>query len=125
MPIRVAYQKAIEIESVSGTTTVYPYTFEDALVIENREIFKTLADSTGLLKKMVEVSKKADLAELAKEAYTIINDKQAKKAEFALDVLYFEDPKKIKTPTYIKEGLDWIEEQLKGSKQGLIINTNG
>lgn len=124
LPIRVAYQTAIEIGNDSGKIIVYPYTFEDALVIENREIFKTLADSTGLLKKMVEVSNKTDLTELAKEAYTIINDKQAKKAEFALDVLYFEDPKKIKTPSYIKEGLDWIEEQLKGSKQGLIINTN-
>lgn len=124
LPIRVAYQKAIEIESDSERTTIYPYTFEDALVIENKEIFKTIVSSTGLLKKMVEASKKEAIKELAKEAYTIINDKQAKKAEFALDVLYFEDPKKIKTPSYIKEGLDWIEEQLKGSKQGLIINTN-
>lgn len=124
LPIRVAYQKAIEIENGSGKTTIYPYTFEDALVIENKESFKIIASSTGLLKKMVEASKKGDIEELAKEAYTIINDKQAKKAEFALDVLYFEDPKKIKTPTYIKEGLDWIEEQLKGTKQGLILNKN-
>ena len=112
-------------ENGSGKTTIYPYTFEDALVIENKEDFKIIASSTGLLKKMVEASKKEDIEELAKEAYIIINDKQAKEAEFALDVLYFEDPKKIKTPTYIKEGLDWIEEQLKGSKKGLIINTNG
>lgn len=69
---------------------------------------------------MVEASKKDDLKELVKDTYTIINDKQAKKAEFALDVLYFEDPQKIKTPSYIKEGLDWIEEQLKSNKQGLI-----
>lgn len=122
LPIRVAYQKGIRI--VGKKTTIYPYTFEDALVIENKEIFKTIASSTGLLKKMVEASKKEDIKELAKEAYTNINDKQAKKAEFALDVLYFEDPKKIKTPSYIKEGLDWIEEKLKGSKQGLIISTN-
>src|SRR5690606_15277984 len=87
LPIRVAYQKAIEIESGIETTTIYPYTFEDALVIENKEIFKTIVSSTGLLKKMVEASKKEDIKELAKEAYTIINDKQAKKAEFALDVL--------------------------------------
>lgn len=125
LPIRVAYQNAIEIESGSSKTTIYPYTFEDALVIENKESFKTIAGSTGLLKKMVEASTKEDIEEFAKEAYLIINDKQAKKAEFALDVLYFEDPKKIKTPTYIKEGLDWIEDQLKVSKQGLIINSNG
>ncbi len=122
LPIRVAYQNAIEIENGSKKNIVYPYTFEDALVIENNEIFKNIVSSSGLLKKMVEASKK-DIEELANEAYDIINHKQAKKAAFALDVLYFEDPKKIKTPSYIKEGLDWIEEQLKGSKQGLITNT--
>lgn len=121
LPIRVAYQKAIEFDNAGGNKIiVYPYTFEDAMVIENKDSFKVIADATGLLKKMVEASKKDNLEELVKETYTIINDKQAKKAEFALDVLYFEDPKKIKTPSYIKEGLDWIEEQLKSNKQGLI-----
>ena len=120
LPIRVAYQKAIEFENDGNKIIVYPYTFEDALVIENKDNFKAITDATGLLKKMVEASKKDNLKELVKETYTIINDKQAKKAEFALDILYFEDPKKIKTPSYIKEGLDWIEEQLKSNKQGLI-----
>ena len=120
MPIRVAYQKPIEFDNGNNKIIVYPYTFEDALVIENKGSFKAITDSTGLLKKMVEASKKENLIEFVEETYTIINDKQAKKAEFALDVLYYEDPKKIKTPTYIKEGLDWIEEQLKSNKQGLI-----
>lgn len=120
LPIRVAYQKAIEFDNGGDKIIVYPYTFEDALVIENKDNFKAIADATGLLKKMVEASKKEDLKELVQETYTIINDKQVKKAEFALDVLYFEDPKKIKTPSYIKEGLNWIEEQLKSNKQGLI-----
>lgn len=120
LPIRVAYQKAIEFENDGNKMIVYPYTFEDALVIENKDSFKAIISATGLLKKMVEASEKDDLEEFVKETYTIINDKQAKKAEFALDVLYFEDPKKIKTPSYIKEGLDWIEKQLKINKQGLI-----
>lgn len=120
LPIRVAYQGAIEFDNNDNKINVYPYTFEDALVIENKESFKAITDATGLLKKMVEASKKDDLNEFVKETYTIINDKQAKKAEFALDVLYFEDPQKIKMPSYIKEGLDWIEEQLKINKQGLI-----
>ncbi|MEC3880312.1 ATP-dependent endonuclease [Parapedobacter sp. 10938] len=120
LPIRVAYQKAIEFDNGRNKMIVYPYTFEDALVIENKESFKIIADTTGLLKKMVETSKKDDLKSLTEEAYTIITDKQAKKAEFALDVLYCADPKKIKTPSYIKEGLDWVEQQLKNNKQGLI-----
>jgi predicted ATP-dependent endonuclease of OLD family len=120
LPIRIAYQKPFEFDNGDNKIIVYPYTFEDALVIENKDNFKAIADATGLLKKMVEATKKEDLIELVQETYTIINEKQAKKAEFALDVLYFEDPKKIKTPSYIKEGLDWIEEQLKSNKQGLI-----
>lgn len=120
LPIRVAYQKAIKLDNGGNKIIVYPYTFEDALVIENKDSFKAIADATGLLKKMVDASKKDDLKEFVEETYTIINDKQAKKAEFALDILYFEDPKKIKTPSYIKEGLDWIEEQLESNKQGLI-----
>ncbi|MNR55709.1 hypothetical protein D3C85_1761370 [compost metagenome] len=68
---------------------------------------------------MVDASKMDNLHEFVKETYTIITEPQAKKAEFALDVLYFEDPKNINTPLYIKEGLEWIEEQLKSNKQGL------
>jgi hypothetical protein len=45
--------------------------------------------------------------------YDAITKTGAKKAEFALELLFFEDPKTLATPTYIKEGLDWLENQLK------------
>ncbi len=118
LPIRVAYQTAIKI----GEENVFPYTFEDALVIENKEVFKSIDNSISLLKKMVEASKIDVIKDFAQKAYEEINSKGAKKAEFALDILYFEDPKKINTPSYIKEGLKWIEELLKNNKQGLITN---
>lgn len=51
LPIRVAYQKPIEFNDGDNKTTVYPYTFEDALVIENRDSFKAITYATGLLKK--------------------------------------------------------------------------
>ncbi len=35
------------------------------------------------------------------------------KAEFALDILFMEDLKNLKIPTYIKEGLAWLEEKIK------------
>ncbi len=120
LPVRIAYQKPIELDSGDNKIFVYPYTFEDALVIENKDSFKDIIDAKGVLKKMVEASQKNDIKEFVKETYTIINHKQAKKAEFALDILYYQDPKKIKTPSYIKEGLDWIEEQLRSNKQGLV-----
>lgn len=116
-PIRVAFQNEINIKGKK----VYPYTFEDALVVENIEIFKLISKSSGLLKKMVESANETDIANVAKKAYDAINAEGAKKAEFALDVLYFENPENLNTPKYIKEGLIWIEEQLKSNKN---ININ-
>lgn len=51
LPIRVAYQKAIEFDNRDNKILIYPYTFEDALVIENKTVFESIAESTGLLKK--------------------------------------------------------------------------
>lgn len=117
LPIRVAYQQKIEI---SGKE-IYPYTFEDAMVIENLETFKAMTSSTGLLKKMVDAAQ-LSVKDAARKAYEEINDKGAKKAEFALDILYFEDPSKITPPIYIKDGLQWVADQLTKDKQGLITS---
>ena len=111
-PVRVAYQTEIDL---SGTK-VYPYTFEDALVLENLEKFKAITATSGLLKKMVEAAKEVNINIAARKAYESITSDGAKKAEFALDVLYFEAPEELKVPTYIKEGLDWLEKVLKPIK---------
>lgn len=119
LPIRVAYQKAIEFKDKK--TIVYPYTFEDSLVLENKEKFKSITKSKGLLKKMVDAAKIEDLKTCSNAAYLNINAEGVKKAEFALDVLYIEDPKTLIIPAYIKEGLDWLKAQLSKDKQGLNI----
>jgi len=111
-PIRVAYQTEIDLLGIK----VYPYTFEDALVLENREKFKAIAATSGLLKKMVEASNEANISNAARKAYDAVNSNGVKKAEFALDVLYFEAPEELNVPTYIKEGLDWLAKVLKPIK---------
>jgi predicted ATP-dependent endonuclease of OLD family len=111
-PIRIAYQTEIDF---SGTK-IYPYTFEDALVLENIEKFKSITATSGLLKKMVQAAIENDINNSAQKAYEAVNNDGVKKAEFALDVLYFEDPEQLKVPTYIKEGLDWLENVLKPIK---------
>lgn len=116
-PIRVAFQNEIDIKGKK----IYPYTFEDALVIENIETFKSISKSSSLLKKMVESANETDITDVAIRAYKAINSDGAKKAEFALNVLYFEDPKNLNTPKYIEEGLSWVEAQLKPIKN-IIIN---
>lgn len=112
-PVKVAFQTSIDIQQGGSNVTVYPYTFEDSLVMQNKEKFEQLTGGSGLLKGMVEASKKPDVKDSAKTMYDAITKPGAKKAEFALELLFFEDPKTLATPTYIKEGLDWLENQLK------------
>lgn len=120
LPIRVAYQIGIELSEGDEKHLIYPYTFEDAFVVENKQTFSLIGKSYGLMKKMVDASKQDNPKEFAKETYDIITNKQAKKAEFALDILYYEDPQKIIPPSYIKEGLEWVQNQLKNNKHGLV-----
>ena len=113
-PIRVAYQRKIDVDGEE----IYPYTFKDAMVLENIETFRGISEATGLLKKMVNASN-LSIKDAANTAFNEINAKGAKKAEFALDILYFEDPSKIKPPAYIRDGLQWVADQLTKDKDGL------
>lgn len=118
LPIRVAYQTPISIPNSS--TVVFPYTFEDSLVMENKLIFKNLNATSGLLKKMKAAASESDSQKAAKKMYDAITAKSAKKAEFALELLYLEEPKKLVVPKYIKEGLLWLDLKLSSQKKGLI-----
>jgi predicted ATP-dependent endonuclease of OLD family len=122
-PIRIAFQTPLEIEEGKKQVKVYPYTFEDSLVLENASIFKSLTDAKGLLKKMVDATNEVSVQESADKMYKIITDPSSKKAEFALELFYFRDPDILKTPKYIEEGLLWVEEKLKMEKTGLQIKT--
>lgn len=117
LPIKVAYQIPIKIEESKGKKIeIYPYTFEDSLVMENREIFNKITKGTGLLKKMINASNEKNIEESAKQLYEVITTEGAKKAEFALELFYFEEPNILTTPQYIKEGLNWLETKLKTVK---------
>lgn len=121
-PIKVAYQIPLKINNEKKDIEVFPYTFEDSLVMENRLIFEKILKGSGLLAKMVAASKTADIEKSAKEMYEAITEKGAKKAEFALELLYFQEPDDLLTPEYIKEGLDWLEVKLISKKDGLNIS---
>lgn len=112
LPVKVAYQIPLTINDGKNKVIVNPYTFEDSLVLENRQIFQKLAGGTGLLKKMTDAAKEADIDKSTQAMYDAITDKGAKKAEFALELFYFEEPNNLATPKYIKEGLDWLESKL-------------
>jgi len=119
LPIKIAFQIPISLNDGKKNVTVNPYTFEDSLVMENRVIFQALTQGTGLLKKMIEAAKETDIEKSAQSMYDCITATGAKKAEFALELFYFEEPNKLITPAYIKEGLDWLEAKLIVQKTGL------
>jgi len=111
--VRVAYQVAAEGSDACATS------FEDALLLENRAWFKALPEETtgalGAMRKLaVDHTNDAELARAAHEMLAANFDKGA----FALDLLFAQpgttEPGKdpVQCPRYVREGLDWLVEQL-------------
>jgi hypothetical protein len=124
--VRVAFQYPFEICFNAKTQEAIPYTFEDALVFSNVQLFKGLNTATGLIKKMSTAISKPHLTEAAAEMFNALEN--GNKAEMALELLYFEDPSNLKPPKYIAEGLEWLQEKLKQKDNDYLNsenNTNG
>jgi predicted ATP-dependent endonuclease of OLD family len=118
--VRVAYQYPLPVTRSGQTVeeTAYPYTFEDALALENLAFFSTL-EGDGLVRKFrAAVDSGTSIANIGEQMFEAL--KSGKKAEFALDVLMSSDFKGLMVPRYIKEGLEWLEGQLK-KKQAEIL----
>lgn len=110
--VRVAYQFPIKVKLNVRRTELIPNTFEDAIVYENIDMLKKLS-GYGLIKSFKNAitnntSKKA----LEKAVFDILHNKNVKKAQFALDLLYSDEVEKIQTPSYIKNGLEWLDKEL-------------
>ncbi len=119
--IRVAYQiplqVAINIKDVPSAAV--PRTFEDALVFENIEFFRG-AKGLGLVKKFKDaIESNDDISKLHDDLLAALE--KATKAEFALDMLYSEDPASIKVPLYIHNGLKWLEDKLLQRQQEILL----
>jgi predicted ATP-dependent endonuclease of OLD family len=104
----VAYQKPISVESGDSTsTTIIPRTFEDALVLTNRAAIADVEGSSTSAKIKAIVAEGRSGVDLADELFDLL--KTAEKAAFALDCLMLADPKALKPPSYIADGLKWFE----------------
>lgn len=114
--VRVAYPCETSIQytnnSVGQLVKVIPYTFEDALVLANISMFKGLTERTGLIKKMVDAVNNPTLDNACQSMFDALN-KNAKKAEMALELLCTTEPSRLNPPQYIEEGLDWLNTKLK------------
>jgi predicted ATP-dependent endonuclease of OLD family len=110
--VRAAYQKPVQAAFKGQTVEALPYTFEDALVFQNLDMFKALA-GTGLIGKFHSaLDTSPDLAELSKKLFDFLRA-GADKAGMALDILMLENFNDLKVPAYIDEGLIWLEKQIK------------
>jgi len=113
--VRVAYQGGIKL---ANGETAYPYTFEDALVFDNLELFKAMKGGGLVAKARAAAGSTANVKDLGAALFKAID--KGDKAKFALDVLFYESPKALKVPGYIAEGLSWLEEQLKLKKEEIL-----
>lgn len=112
---RAAYQYEIEVHYKNEVESekVIPYTFEDALALSNIDLIRNLSKPTGLMSKMKKACENDTLNECANDMYEALDNKG--KAKMALDIIFDIDPKELKVPTYIKEGLDWLQDELRHS----------
>lgn len=110
-PIRVAYQYPVTIVlEKNKTEEVIPYTFEDALVYQNVEFFKS-STGNGLFRKFAEALDQDKIAEISQAIATALE--KGKKAEFALELLFMTEPRALNVPQYICDGLEWLSAELK------------
>lgn len=112
--IRIAYQIPIQIEYKDAKVEAITSTFEDSLIYSNFEFFSSDTEKNGVIYDIQNTVKSGNnFEELHKKIYEKIRNKNFQKAEFTLDLIFSKDPNEMEVPNYIKEGLEWLEEQLK------------
>ena len=118
--IRVAYQTEIDLKFNGKDVKAIPYTFEDALVLSNLDYFGPLNDVKGLIKKMSSALKLSTINDACDKMYNALTE-NSKKAEMALELLFRSDPGELNTPSYIAEGLQWLEDELTKNNVDYLI----
>ena len=109
---RIAYQMPINVTFADGTVHEFmPTTFEDALAYDNFDTFKAM-NGIGLIAKFRKAFRTEDYDKIATDVFNAVESKGAKKAEFALDMIYSHDPEKLTVPAYIALGLNWLQNEL-------------
>lgn len=121
--VRVAYQFPVKVilDPAVGEVDIAANTFEDALVYENIDLFKTL-EGDGLIGKFKEaINQHKTPADLSNAMFSAL--KSGSKAELALELL-FKEPNIFKVPAYIREGLEWLQSQIcRKENESLVVGT--
>jgi hypothetical protein len=116
--VRIAFQIPVRVKWTKEKdeyTEICPYTFEDALIFSNLELFRqdglkkmgTITTIANLLKK------NHSAQDLQESIFKKLESKGGfQKADFANSLLYKEDFCEISAPAYIQEGLEWLKKCL-------------
>lgn len=109
--VRVAYQQPVKINFKGAEVESLANTLEDALVFGNLGLFAGL-EGKGLIAKFKKaIDESATIDALGSALLDCL--KNGSKAELALDLLEIKDPKGLKPPAYIRDGLLWLAKQLR------------
>jgi predicted ATP-dependent endonuclease of OLD family len=120
--VRVAYQSPVQVKlsETSSPVEALPNTFEDALAYDNLQALRDLKSDGPIGKFRDAMGEDKTTETLGKGMFEILE--KLKKAEFALDLLELvQDPWPIAPPTYIREGLSWLQQQLLRRQQELVV----
>lgn len=107
--VRVAYQCRTDVTWGGETQALAGRTLEEAFALENLEWCQD-KDRKPLQLRIAKAGEK-DLATLAERIHKRVQAKSFSKTDFALALLA-EDPSNWKVPTYIAEGLRWLEAEI-------------
>lgn len=119
--VRVAYQCPITVEykKGKGKEEAMPYTFEDSLSLTNLALFRSYIEPSGLLKKLQAALGKDTLDNASNDMFACLD--KGSKAEMALELLYLSEPGKIEPPSYIDDGLKWLQNSLEARKVDVVM----
>ena len=121
--VRVTYQTPVNVKLSPEAKACdgIPRTFEDALVLENIDLFRKCDGSDLLAEFKRAICDSADVNTLCDALCAALDS--GSKAGFALDVLYLKDLQSVRVPTYISEGLEWLEKKLLLRQQEVLAET--
>lgn len=124
--VRVAYQIPIKVKyKEKRRVEIIPYTFEDALAFANINAFvdENGIKGNGLTKKFKEAFEQETAGKCHEELLKAMYSNNGQKAQLATDILMWDDVENdendvnghdgLKTPEYIREGLVWLNNQLR------------
>jgi putative ATP-dependent endonuclease of the OLD family len=100
----VTFQRPVRLKLDGAEVTFHGRTLEEQFVYDNLALFRINKLLTG-----EDFAKSADAAAISEETYKTVQSKTFKKTEFALGVALSEG---WVTPTYIADGLKWLEQKL-------------